>query len=110
MSDRASHAYEPSEAAIRAYMEAGVGGIPAMSELYDAVRANVMLGLRAANAVDADRFLREKIAALTGEQLLKIARGVEQSGGLMMQWPSVLRTALRETFGVSESTPTESHE
>ena len=47
---------------------------------------------------DAERFLREKIAALTGEQLLKIARGVEQSGGLMMQWPSTLRAALRSVL------------
>ena len=47
---------------------------------------------------DGERFLREKIAALTGAQLLEIARGAGQAGGLMMQWPSKLRAALLDTL------------
>ena len=35
------------------------------------------------------------IASLTNEQLWEIGHGVQQAGGTMMQWPSVLRETLR---------------
>lgn len=36
-----------------------------------------------------------RIDALTGDDLLAIAHAVQQAGGTMMQWPSVLRDELR---------------
>ena len=38
--------------------------------------------------------LQDKIKSLSNTDLLEIARAVGQAGGLMMQWPSKLRTAL----------------
>lgn len=42
--------------------------------------------------------LAQRIAELSAEELFTIARGAQQSGYPMMQWPSALREALAEVL------------
>jgi len=102
----------PAEKAIYDAMQV-VEGMAADVRLTDAV---VLLGKardRVADFIDDVPGLEKppdeiahRIANLSADELLDIARGVEQAGGLMMQWPSVLRKALlRALGGVSRALP-----